>query len=420
MTLLDTVSDSVPNGLPTLAAAMADQRQYPFAAAERRQGRFPAEGKQHSAAIRSSWQGASQAAAGRRKGPEARENSQRAQRLLAEAKSFKASRQRTEDAAAAAAAADPLPLHTAAKDNELGELRRLLAKHGRAGAASLVKVRSANGQTALHYAARRGHAEAVSLLLGASAAVDAQEAGGWTPLMLAAKRGHVAAVEALLTSSASLELRTGAGLTALSLACVESHTEVALAVLRAGADPSSMDDDEWTPVHTAAKKGLGEILTACVGSERGRAAGGASTKRDGDTPLHLCCRRGHGAALAPILLQHATVDPDATNFAQGQVPLHCASHNGDLAAVQALLAHAADPTREDRDGETPLHSAARQGHYRIVSALLRAGAPPSAAGGRSGDTALHLASREGRLETIELLLCTKRRCEKRIFCAILY
>jgi hypothetical protein len=78
-----------------------------------RKDRFPAEGKQHSAAIRSSWQGGSQAAAGRRKGPEERENSQRAQRLLAEAKSFKASRQRT---VAAAAAGDPLPLHTAATE----------------------------------------------------------------------------------------------------------------------------------------------------------------------------------------------------------------------------------------------------------------------------------------------------------------
>lgn len=84
------------------------------------------------------------------------------------------SRQRAAAAGAQAAAADPLPLHTAALGNELGELRRLLAMYGKAGAAGLVKVRSANGQTALHYAARRGHAEAVALLLGAGAAADAR------------------------------------------------------------------------------------------------------------------------------------------------------------------------------------------------------------------------------------------------------
>lgn len=108
-----------------------------------------------------------------------------------------------------------------------------------------------------------------------------------------------------------------------------------------------------------------------------------------------------------MLLQLGQVDPNTPNAAQGQVPLHCASHNGDLGAVNALLAHSADPMLEDRDGETPLHSAARQGHAIVVSALLRAGASPSAGAG-SGDTALHLASRDGRIECMQLLLCTPR------------
>lgn len=383
--------------------------QHPFAAAERRHGRFPPAGETHQAAIRSSWHPNATAGAIRKKhrGPEAKESSQRAQRLLAEARSFKASHQRSQAVATAAASADPLPLHTAAKDNELEDLRRLLAVHGRAGAMSLLKVRSANGQTALHYASRRGNAEAASILLRAGAAVDAQEDGGWTPLMLAAKRGHLDAAEVLLDFSPSLELRTAAGLTALGLACMQEHTSVAAAVLRAGADPSSTDNDDWTPVHTAAKKGMAEILKAFLCTERGRAAAGAATKRDGDTPLHLCCRRGHGASLVPLLLKCESADPNRHNFAQGQVPLHCASNNGDICAVNALLGHSADPTRADRDGETPLHAAARQGHYAIVGALLRAGASPSAVAA-CGDTALHLASRDGRIESMEQLLCTQR------------
>ena len=190
--------------------------------------------------------------------------------------------------------------------------------------------------------------------------LGAQEDGGWTPLMLAAKRGHLEAAKVLLDCSdtdterrgetqreterqciPSLELRTGAGLTALGLACLQGHTSVAIAALRAGADPSSADGDDWTPVHTAAKKGMTEALQAFLCCERGRAAAGAATKRDGDTPLHLCCRRGHGATLAPLLLEHGDVDPNVPNFAQQQVPLHCAAHNGDMTAVRALLAHSA-------------------------------------------------------------------------------
>ena len=92
------------------------------------------------------------------------ESSQRAQTLLAEARSFKASRERQSAAQAARAAHDPLPLHTAAKDNELDALRLLLARDG---AAALVKVRSAQGQTALHYAVdnEREQIELVKLLL---------------------------------------------------------------------------------------------------------------------------------------------------------------------------------------------------------------------------------------------------------------
>ena len=373
--------------------------QYPYSAAERRPGRFAGAATAHPASIRTAFAASAAKPRPRSKGREAVESSQRAQKLLAEARSFKASRERQSAAQAARAAHDPLPLHTAAKENELDALRLLLARDG---AAALVKVRSAQGQTALHYAARRGHDEAVRLLLSARADVDAREAGGWSPLMLAAKRGHETAVRALLSATPALELQTGAGLSALSLACVGGHRRAVAALVAAGVDAASADGDGWTPVHIAAKHGFVEVLRDLLSTERGKSAATGATQREGDTPLHLCCRRGHGA-LVPLLLA-AGAEPGRRNLAQGQGPLHCAAWTGDCEALSALLAAKAEPDLCDADGETALHVAARHGQPDVIVALLMHGAQLGAVQATTGDTALHLASREGRLEAMEILL----------------
>jgi hypothetical protein len=76
-----------------------------------------------------------------------------------------------------------------------------------------VNVRNQWGQTALHCAARNGHASVVLALLrnGARTWMREQELG--TPLHLAAKLGHVACVELLLGYGASCHPVNGLGLT---------------------------------------------------------------------------------------------------------------------------------------------------------------------------------------------------------------
>jgi ankyrin repeat protein len=55
-----------------------------------------------------------------------------------------------------------------------------------------------DGQTALHLAARAGHAAVVALLLAHGAPPDVEDENGRTPLLLAAIEGHVAALGTLL------------------------------------------------------------------------------------------------------------------------------------------------------------------------------------------------------------------------------
>ncbi|XP_047104813.1 uncharacterized protein LOC124743681 [Schistocerca piceifrons] len=100
----------------------------------------------------------------------------------------------------------------------VGELRALIAAGADVGA------RGVWGQTALHWAARKGDVVAAGLLVGAGAAVDARDdLSGWTPLHLAAANGHTEVSAALLVAGADRGATTDDGRTALDLARHNNH-----------------------------------------------------------------------------------------------------------------------------------------------------------------------------------------------------
>lgn len=87
-------------------------------------------------------------------------------------------------------------------------------------------------------------------------------------------------------------------------------------------------------------------------------------------------------------------------------PLHDAAREGDVEAIQRLLAAGADPNAKAAYlGDTPLHTAALMGHADAIAALLKGGADPNAnaANDADGDTPLHWAVGEGHAEVIHIL-----------------
>lgn len=87
----------------------------------------------------------------------------------------------------------------------------------------------------------------------------------------------------------------------------------------------------------------------------------------------------------------------------GTPVLYWAVTENDIEGVQALLAHGADPSRQDSIGATPLAAAAIDGHERIVRLLLEHGANPNQHI-RGGATPLIFAAARGHARIIELLL----------------
>jgi ankyrin repeat protein len=87
-------------------------------------------------------------------------------------------------------------------------------------------------------------------------------------------------------------------------------------------------------------------------------------------------RRGDAEELGRLLDAH----PRRAQITSGRRPrplLHLAAERGDLACIDVMLGHCADPGQRDRpDRATALHWAAWAGHLPVVERLLAAGCDP--------------------------------------------
>ena len=88
-------------------------------------------------------------------------------------------------------------------------------------------------------------------------------------------------------------------------------------------------------------------------------------------------------------------------------PLTRAVQQGNLAEVQALLAHRADPNEREGHGWTPLVLAARTGQVGMARVLLEAGADPNLMDSlytRPGWTPLMNAVHTGQIKSVQVLI----------------
>jgi ankyrin repeat protein len=125
---------------------------------------------------------------------------------------------------------------------------------------------------------------------------------------------------------------------------------------------------------------------------------------NGDMALHLAARQGDLAAVNALLDAGAAVD--ARN-AQEWTPLFCAAYNheqdcGFAPVVQRLIAAGADVNARIGFGLTPLMLAAGGGEAAVCAALLDAGAEVKAVND-SGRTALMMVKERHFVDVINLL-----------------
>lgn len=134
----------------------------------------------------------------------------------------------------------------------------------------------------------------------------------------------------------------------------------------------------------------------------------------GRTPLHLAAANGGMRLVKAVLETIQSADSASTHTLRaalslgdtdtGATPLDYAATNGNLNAIDLLLAAGADPNGPpDRKKRSPLHAAVRFGHATAAAALVRAGANVDLRDVMRF-TPLHFAAQECDADSVRLLL----------------
>ncbi|MEM1211738.1 MAG: ankyrin repeat domain-containing protein [Planctomycetota bacterium] len=309
------------------------------------------------------------------------------------------------------------PLLRAIRRGHAEVAKRLLA------AGAEVNARNFAGLTALHYAARYGHAGLIPRIIEAGGDPnDAEARHQITPLLVAAYAGQAGTVRALLQAGARHDQADQRGSLPLHLAVQwpagdpetvaalldggavlevplsplgntlmqEAEAEVVSLLVERGLDPDQPNEYGETALMKAARFGELEKIEALLDA----GADTASVSRGGSHAVLEAAREGNIAALRLLIERGAAVNPDPERYRNA---LGEATAYGDYQVVRTLLDAGADPNLAGPDGVTPLMTAAQWNFTEPYSVrlLLEAGADPEARD-KDGNRAIDLMVEHNR------------------------
>ncbi|XP_041932384.1 transient receptor potential cation channel, subfamily N, member 1 [Alosa sapidissima] len=258
------------------------------------------------------------------------------------------------------------------------------------------------------------------------------EESGLSLFIIAVKENRVAVVERLLEMGVNPTDKSKDGRTALHIAAAHSKDEI-VRLLARKADPNIPGGPkDQLPLHFAACRPTGShgavhtllklsskdarlhpdtdgCIPLLLAVESGNVGivkellGALSEPQlraqrhgDGDSALHICCRR-KDAEMAKILVEFGA-NVDFQNE-EGQTPLHIAAWEGDEATLKVFYQGKANPNIADKMDRSPLHVAAERGHTNIVEVLTEKFKSNVLARTKDGSTLLYVASQCGHPET---------------------
>jgi len=217
-----------------------------------------------------------------------------------------------------------------------------------------VNERSADGTTALHWAADQGDLELVNLLLERGADAGAVNDYGATPMSVAAVEADPAIIGALIAAGADVESANAEGQTTLMVVARTGRIATAELLLERGADPNATES--WG--------GQSALMWAAAQSQPGMIRllleNGAEVNAYG---------RAHGWE------RLVTAEPRIKIMHEGGfTPLLYAAREGCVDCLSALVAGGADTELTDPDGITPLLLALLNRNFDAAARLIELGA----------------------------------------------
>ncbi|KAI0527332.1 hypothetical protein KFK09_002932 [Dendrobium nobile] len=296
-------------------------------------------------------------------------------------------------------------LHCAARAGHDHILSLLINHH--AGGQVLMGVLNERRDSALHEAARGGHANAVRQLVAAgdnmASKVNIYEE---SPLYLAAERGSVEAVQMLL-GCAVVDYRGPRGQNALHAAVCRSY-DIAKMLLDKMPELNRRTDSSLSaPIHYAAS--LGNVNMVRLLLQADATIAHISDNKD-LSAIHIAASKDYANVIEEIL-HHC---PDATELTdrEGNNFLHVATKTRATSVVKLVLSNPLlrqSINEKDREGNTPLHLAVMNRNREIVHLLLSNSRVDTNVINRNGLTPLDIAS---SCADCSIRLRMKKMCEE--------
>ena len=285
---------------------------------------------------------------------------------------------------------------------------------------SAPRMRVDSRATPLHQACYLGIVPWARIILGPSAGQGLSHLGSpsdtdkyaSSALHYAAFRGQARLVELLIEHGAGIHAQGYMNHTALDFAAYNGDINVVQLLLDCGADENHCGDvPRGTAVHYALAGGHEAVLRLLL-AHRGDIHLKAS---DGSRMLHYAAGRQEGAVLR-VLIEHGA-DVTAQDRL-GRTALHIAAFHGNKGNIRALVKRGASLEARDRSGSiergayvdirtslglTAVHTASSRGHKGVVRILLEHGAKPDIAD-LAGVSALFIAAARGYDGIVSLLV----------------
>ena len=276
------------------------------------------------------------------------------------------------------------------------------------------------GETALMVAAAANQGDAAKALIAAGAEVNGRSTkfeykkdrfglegvvtilphGDFTPLMYAARQGSADAARVLCEAGAEVNAVDPDATSSLLFAIINGHYDTAAVLLEHGADANLADSAGMGPLFAAVDMNtLGEVY--------GQPPRPSTDKLSALNLMNLLLENGANpnAGLKGPTLQRAHT-PGESTLGSGATPLMRAAKNGDVAAIELLVAHGANVSQAQKNLATPLMFAAGLGRgvgtfakdyatdaemLAAAKALVAHGADVNAVSA-AGQTAVHFAA----------------------------
>jgi ankyrin repeat protein len=257
-------------------------------------------------------------------------------------------------------------------------------------------------QSAVSYAAEKGHTEVVKLLIEAGCNIYSQTRERFSPLERAAQRGDPELLRLFFGLRSDGEphpeelVRVKAIAEALHHACNNDYSKTRDLILAEKRYLTSTDEDGRTVLSWTVERGSEKTVKFLLDN----GAKPDATDSNNRTPLSWAAERGSQGTVE--LLLASGVKPDAKD-SNSRTPLSWAAGSGSQATVKLLLANGVKPDAKDSNSRTPLSWAAGSGSEETVELLLEKNVRPDSTD-INNRTPLSWAAERGSLAVVKKLL----------------